>query len=110
MKIGIGLPNPVPGTPGTRLVEWAKRAEERGFSGLATIDRVVYPSYDSLATLAAAAGATTRIGLLTNVLLAPLYPAPLLAKTTASIDQLSNGRLTLGLASGRSSRRLRNCG
>jgi len=100
MKIGIGLPNPVPGTPGTRLVEWAKRAEERGFSGLATIDRVVYPSYDSLATLAAAAGATTRIGLLTNVLLAPLYPAPLLAKTTASIDQLSNGRLTLGLAPG----------
>lgn len=100
MKIGIGLPNPVPATPGTRLVEWAKRAEERGFSGLATIDRVVYPSYDSLATLAAAAGATTRIGLLTNVLLAPLYPAPLLAKTTASIDQLSNGRLTLGLAPG----------
>ena len=100
MKIGIGLPNPVPSTPGTRLVEWAKLAEERGFSGLATIDRVVYPSYDSLATLAAAAGATTRIGLLTNVLLAPLYPAPLLAKTTASIDQLSNGRLTLGLGPG----------
>ena len=39
MKIGIGLPNPVPSTPGTRLVEWAKLAEERGFSGLATIDR-----------------------------------------------------------------------
>ena len=100
MKIGIGLPNPVPGTPGTRLVEWAKRAEDRGFSGLATIDRLAYPSYDSLATLAAAAGATTRIELLTNVLLAPLYPAPLLAKTTASIDQLSDGRLTLGLAPG----------
>jgi len=100
MKIGIGLPNPVPGTPGTRLVEWAKRAEDRGFSGLATIDRLAYPSYDSLATLAAAAGATTRIELLTNVLLAPLYPAPLLAKTAASIDQLSDGRLTLGLAPG----------
>ena len=100
MKIGIGLPNPVPGTPGTLLVDWARRAEQRGFSGLVTIDRLVYPSYDSLATLAAAAGATTRIQLMTNVLLAPIYPPPLLAKSAASIDQLSAGRLTLGLAPG----------
>jgi alkanesulfonate monooxygenase SsuD/methylene tetrahydromethanopterin reductase-like flavin-dependent oxidoreductase (luciferase family) len=100
MKIGIGLPNPVPGTPGTRLVEWARRAEERGFAALSTLDRVVYPSYDSLATLAAAAGATSRIGLATNILIAPVYPPVLLAKATASVDQLSGGRLTLGLAPG----------
>jgi alkanesulfonate monooxygenase SsuD/methylene tetrahydromethanopterin reductase-like flavin-dependent oxidoreductase (luciferase family) len=100
MKIGIGLPNPVPGTAGTLLVQWARHAEERGFSGLATIDRVVYPSFDSLSTLAAAAGATSRIELLTNILIAPLYPPALLAKTTASVDQLSGGRLTLGLAPG----------
>ena len=48
MQIGIGLPNPVPGTPGTRLLEWGRRAEERGFLGVATIDRLAYPSYDSL--------------------------------------------------------------
>jgi alkanesulfonate monooxygenase SsuD/methylene tetrahydromethanopterin reductase-like flavin-dependent oxidoreductase (luciferase family) len=100
MDIGIGLPNPVRGTNGTTLVEWARRAEERGFSALATIDRVAYPNFDSLTTLAAAAGATTRIGLLTNILLAPIYPPVLLAKATASIDQLSGGRLTLGLAPG----------
>ena len=100
MKIGIGLPNPVPGTPGPLLVDWARRAEQRGFTGLATIDRVAYPSFDSLSTLAAAAGATTAIALQTNVLLAPVYPAALLAKSAASIDQLSGGRLTLGLAPG----------
>jgi alkanesulfonate monooxygenase SsuD/methylene tetrahydromethanopterin reductase-like flavin-dependent oxidoreductase (luciferase family) len=100
MKIGIGLPNPVPGTSGVRLLEWARRAEERGFSALATIDRVAYPSYDSLTCLAAAAGATTRIGLMTNILLAPAYPAVLLAKSTSSLDQISAGRLTLGLAPG----------
>src|ERR687887_1705570 len=100
MKIGIGLPNTVPGAPGTLLVDWARRAEERGFVGLSTLDRVVYPSYDSLTTLAAAAGATTRIGLFTDILLAPVYPAVLLAKATASLDQLSGGRLTLGLAPG----------
>jgi alkanesulfonate monooxygenase SsuD/methylene tetrahydromethanopterin reductase-like flavin-dependent oxidoreductase (luciferase family) len=103
MKVGIGLPNPVAGYklfPGTRLVEWARRAEDRGFSGLATIDRLAYGSYDSLATLAAAAGATSRIGLLSNILLGPIYPTPLLAKTAASIEQISGGRLTLGLAPG----------
>jgi alkanesulfonate monooxygenase SsuD/methylene tetrahydromethanopterin reductase-like flavin-dependent oxidoreductase (luciferase family) len=100
MKIGIGLPNPVPGTGGVLLVDWARRAEERGFSSLVTIDRIAYPSYDSLTTLAAAAGATSRIGLMTNILLAPVYPPALLAKTTASIDQISGGRFTLGLAPG----------
>jgi len=103
MKIGIGLPNPVSGYrqfPGTRLVEWARCAEDRGFSGLATIDRVAYPNYDTLATLAAAAGATERIGLLSNVLLAPLYPTALLAKSAATIDQISGGRFTLGVAPG----------
>jgi alkanesulfonate monooxygenase SsuD/methylene tetrahydromethanopterin reductase-like flavin-dependent oxidoreductase (luciferase family) len=100
MQIGIGLPNPVPGTPGDGLLAWARRAEERGFSALATIDRIAYPSHDSLTTLAAAAGATSRIGLTTNILLAPVYTPVLLAKATATLDRLSAGRLTLGLAPG----------
>jgi alkanesulfonate monooxygenase SsuD/methylene tetrahydromethanopterin reductase-like flavin-dependent oxidoreductase (luciferase family) len=100
MDIGIGLPNTLPDTPGTLLVEWARRAEQRGFAGLATIDRLVYPNYDSLIALAAAAGATTRIGLVTNILIAPLHRPAMLAKAAASLDQVSNGRLTLGLATG----------
>jgi alkanesulfonate monooxygenase SsuD/methylene tetrahydromethanopterin reductase-like flavin-dependent oxidoreductase (luciferase family) len=62
MKIGVGLPNPVPGTPGQLLTDWARRAEELGFSGLVTIDRVNYPSYDSLAVLAVAAAFASRTG------------------------------------------------
>jgi alkanesulfonate monooxygenase SsuD/methylene tetrahydromethanopterin reductase-like flavin-dependent oxidoreductase (luciferase family) len=100
MEIGIGLPNPIPATPGALLVEWARRAEERGFSGLATIDRIVYPNYDSLTTLAAAAGATSRVRLVTNILVAPVYQPVLLAKAAASIDQISGGRFTLGVAAG----------
>lgn len=100
MQIGIGLPNPVPGIPGHLLVDWGRRAEQLGFAALATIDRIVYPSYDSLTSLAAVAGATSRIGLVTNILLGPVYPPVLLAKTAASLDQLSGGRFTLGLAPG----------
>jgi alkanesulfonate monooxygenase SsuD/methylene tetrahydromethanopterin reductase-like flavin-dependent oxidoreductase (luciferase family) len=100
MKIGIGIPNPIPGTEGRAIVEWARRAEGRGFSSLATIDRIAYPSYESLITLAAAAAATERIGLQTNVLLGPTRNPVLLAKEAATVDQLSSGRFTLGLAAG----------
>ncbi|MBA2272640.1 MAG: LLM class flavin-dependent oxidoreductase, partial [Actinobacteria bacterium] len=92
MKIAIGLPNPIPGTPGRLLIDWARRAEERGFSSLATIDRIAYPSYESLISLAAAAGVTERIGLITNVLLGPTRNPVLLAKEAASVHQISDGR------------------
>ena len=100
MRIGVGLPNTMLDVPGRLLVDWARRAEARGFSSLATIDRVAYPSYDSLTALTAAAAVTERIGLLTNVLLEPLYNPVLLAKVTACLDQISQGRLTLGLGVG----------
>src|SRR2546426_11264593 len=99
MDIGIGLPNTLD-IAGIAIPDWARRAEERGFSTLATLDRIIYPSYDSLTSLAAAAGATTRIGLFPDILLAPVYPPVWLAKATASLDAMSGGRLTLGLAVG----------
>lgn len=100
MKIGIGLPNTIPDTDGRTMVAWARRAEQRGFSTLGTIDRIAYPNYDSLIALAAAAAATERIGLLTDVLLGPTRNPVLLAKAAASVDQISGGRLTLGLGVG----------
>jgi alkanesulfonate monooxygenase SsuD/methylene tetrahydromethanopterin reductase-like flavin-dependent oxidoreductase (luciferase family) len=99
MDIGIGLPTTL-SVPGATIADWARRSEERGFSSLATIDRIVYPSYDSLTSLAVAAGATSRIGLNTNILLAPVYPPVWLAKATASLDAMSGGRLTLGVGVG----------
>jgi alkanesulfonate monooxygenase SsuD/methylene tetrahydromethanopterin reductase-like flavin-dependent oxidoreductase (luciferase family) len=100
LRIGIGLPNPVLDVPGRLVTAWARRAEERSFSSLATIDRIAYPTYDSLTALTAAAAVTERIGLLTNILLGPVYSPVLLAKVTASLDRLSDGRLTLGLGVG----------
>jgi alkanesulfonate monooxygenase SsuD/methylene tetrahydromethanopterin reductase-like flavin-dependent oxidoreductase (luciferase family) len=99
MQIGIGLPNTL-NVPGPVVADWARRAEERGFTTLGTIDRIVYPTYDSLTSLAVAAGATTRIKLFTDILLTPLYPEVWLAKATGSLDAMSSGRLTLGLGVG----------
>lgn len=99
MEIAIGLPSTLR-VDGPQVVDWARRAEERGFAALGTIDRIVYPNYDSLTTLAVAAGATSRIGLLPGILLAPLYPPVWLAKAAASLHALSGGRLTLGVGVG----------
>ena len=100
MRIGIGLPNPVPGCPGDLLPKWAAAAEARGFPTLATIDRVAFPNHDSLTALAASAAVTERIELLPNILVVPTRNAVLLAKETATIASISGGRLTLGVGVG----------
>ena len=100
MRIGVGLPSTVPGTPGELLVDWARAAEAGPFSSLGVLDRLVYDSYDPFASLAAAGAVTGRIGLVTMVVIGPLRPAGTLAKQAASVDAISGGRLTLGLALG----------
>ena len=101
MDVAIGLPNAVPGTTGGQLVEWARRADARGFSSLGTIDRIVYDNYEPLTALAAAAAVTERIGLCTSVLLGPLRPnVAELAKQALSLNALSGGRFTLGIGLG----------
>ncbi|MFI9511278.1 LLM class flavin-dependent oxidoreductase [Nocardia sp. NPDC052566] len=100
MRIGIGMPNNVIGATGPMLVDWARRAEERGFDSLVTIDRITYPTYDPLISLTAAASVTSRIELSTNILSAPLYQPTLLARSAAALDDISGHRLSLGLALG----------
>lgn len=101
MKVGIGLPNSVPGTSGAEMLEFARRAEAQGFSSLGAIDRINYGNWTPLIALAAAATATERIELMTTVMLGPLrLNGVQTAKQALSVNQLSGGRLTLGIGLG----------
>jgi hypothetical protein len=51
MDVAIGLPATIPGVEREQLLEWARRADARGFSSLATLDRIVYPNYEPLIAL-----------------------------------------------------------
>jgi alkanesulfonate monooxygenase SsuD/methylene tetrahydromethanopterin reductase-like flavin-dependent oxidoreductase (luciferase family) len=101
MDITIGLPNTVPGVTRDSLLEWPRRAEARGFPGVATLDRLVYSGYEALMSLSAAAAVTERVRLTTQVLLGPWrLNAALLAKQVATVQHLSNGRMVLGIGLG----------
>ncbi|MFE0325820.1 LLM class flavin-dependent oxidoreductase [Streptomyces sp. NPDC003753] len=96
MNIGIGLPI---GDP-TTLLTWARHADAGPFSTLGLLDRLVYDNPEPLVALSVLAGATSRIRVQTEVLLAPLRDTALLAKQAATLDRMTGGRLVLGLGIG----------
>ena len=100
------------------MLELARLADAAGVTTLRLPDHVVMgprpdryrwgpfpyapdvPWLDPLVTIAAMAAVTTRLRFCTSILIAPLRPAPVLAKMAATIDVLSRGRLELGVGTG----------
>ncbi|MGI5126924.1 LLM class flavin-dependent oxidoreductase [Pseudonocardia sp. CA-107938] len=82
------------------LVEWARRADRGPISTIALLDRLVYDNPEPLVALSMLAGATERVRLQTEVLIAPLHRTAVLAKQAATLHVLSGGRFTLGLGIG----------
>jgi probable F420-dependent oxidoreductase len=99
-NIGLAWVNPAPLTKPENVVNFAKKCETMGCHSMWTIDRIAYDNLEPLTILAAAAGATQRIRLGTSVLLGNTRHPAHLAKIIATLDFISNGRVTLGLGFG----------
>jgi probable F420-dependent oxidoreductase len=99
-NIGLAWVTPAPLTKPQNVVDFATRCEEMGVHSMWTIDRIAYDNLEPLTILSAAAGVTRRIRLGTSVLLGNLRHPVHLAKIVATLDFISNGRVTLGLGFG----------
>ena len=110
MRLGVNVPNFGPGTDPEVLRRWALTVEGLGFDLLMLSDHIAvtpdvaeqYPApfYEPLTTLAWLAGLTRQIRLGTTVLIVP-YRHPLLtARMAANLNDLSGGRLVLGVGVG----------
>jgi probable F420-dependent oxidoreductase len=110
VKLGLYLRNMGPQSATDTIVACARAAEQAGIDDLWVADHIAIPPDDAegsggryldpLATLAFLAGMTRRIGLGTGVLVLPYRPPLATAKWIATIQELSGGRLLLGVGAG----------
>ncbi|MGB3387929.1 MAG: TIGR03619 family F420-dependent LLM class oxidoreductase [Pseudaminobacter sp.] len=96
-----------PEMPNAReLVDYGVRVEELGYDSVWVWDHMLlgvdpnFPIIDSLTALTGIAARTTRIKMGTGILVLPLRNPVALAKQLSSMDQLSEGRMVMGMASG----------
>jgi len=122
MHLGIGFPHQVIGTDPAAVADFARAAESAGFDFLAAIEHVAgahaerfagvdtgfpappylhdYPFHEPFTLFAFLAGVTSRVELVTSVLVLPQRQTVLVAKQAAEVSLLTGGRLRLGVGVG----------
>ena len=102
-RFGIALGAYSAGVPDARdLTEFARTAESVGFDSVQVGDHIQWhaPIHEATLVLATFAAATSRVRLASDVIILPLRDPVLIAKTIASLDVLSGGRMIFGIGVG----------
>ena len=96
IEFGSALPS------AREIPQFARYAEDLGYDYLCSGEHMMFhgPITNSLISLSAAAGATSKIKLMSSIVLLPLYNPMVLAKMTSVLDVVSNGRYHLGVGIG----------
>lgn len=111
MEFGVTVPNNWGLENPREVIEFGPLAEELGYDSVWVMDHLFNngyirerlddkPYYHPMATLSHISALTTRIGLGTSVLVLPYHNPVELAKYAATLDQMSGGRVVLGVGVG----------
>ncbi len=99
MDVSMTLPTMLAHDRATHI-DWCRAVDDGPWATLAVPERVTYPSHDMTVQLASAAALTSRVRLSTTIVVLPAHDAVDIAKKMASVDVLSEGRLTVGVGVG----------
>lgn len=100
MKLAMTLPGMDPGLDRKNLVDWTRRIEAGPFDTLAFGERMAFYNPELIALFGACAALTERVTLRSTVIVMPIHNPVMLAKQLATLDVLTEGRLSVGLGIG----------
>jgi alkanesulfonate monooxygenase SsuD/methylene tetrahydromethanopterin reductase-like flavin-dependent oxidoreductase (luciferase family) len=100
VEVGVALPQMAPGYGPRTTVDWSRLADEGPFSSISAGERVTFSNPEMVASLAAAAAVTTRIRIFANLWVLPTHAAAMVAQQVTTLDQLSDGRLSIAVGVG----------
>jgi alkanesulfonate monooxygenase SsuD/methylene tetrahydromethanopterin reductase-like flavin-dependent oxidoreductase (luciferase family) len=99
MELSMTLPTMLPHSRAQTLA-WSREVDAGPWASLAVPERITYTSHDWTVDLAAVAALTERVRLWTTIVILPAHDEVAVAKALASVDVLSDGRLTVGVGVG----------
>jgi alkanesulfonate monooxygenase SsuD/methylene tetrahydromethanopterin reductase-like flavin-dependent oxidoreductase (luciferase family) len=100
VDLGVGYPGMFRGVGRDLVLDWARNAEAAGFDSLSTGERMTYGNPDFLMTAAMMGAVTTRIRIMSTILILPVHTPGVIAKQVSTLDALTKGRFVLGAGMG----------
>ena len=100
MNIGMTLPVMEPGLTRDNLYEWTNQIDKGPWSSIALGERIVFDNPEFISMLSAVAAWTKKVEIISTVSVLSMHDPVLSAKQFATIDMLSEGRLTVGVGVG----------
>jgi len=82
------------------VLDWSRRIEADGYDSIGFGERIAYRNLELFSVLAAAAAVTERAEIMSTVVVLPMHSEVWVAKQSATLDVLSDGRYTLGVGVG----------
>src|SRR5262245_9387828 len=100
MQVGMTMPVMEPELDREGLERWALRIDEGPFGSLAFGERMAFTNPEITALLGACAAWTRRVAIVTTIVIPTIHDPVWLAKSLATVDVLSRGRLRVGVGVG----------